>query len=221
MKRTLLFLLVLLLSETSLAANRYVSDELIITMRTGAGTQHRIVKTLKTGDKVELLEEDQESGYALVRNEEGLEGWVLGRYLTNEKAARDRLVSAEQRVDKLNTTVKDLRAQLSEIKSNKSSLEKESGGLAKAKEKLEKELETIRRVSANQIAIHEENEELKSQLLNIRRKIQEVEQENIELKDGSARDWFLIGAGVCIAGILLGLVLPNLKFRRRQSWGSL
>ena len=59
-------------------------------------------------------------------------------------------------------------------------------------------------------------------------KLQEIDHENqslvIEnnaLKDNSTRSWFLIGAAVLFAGILLGIILPRLKVRKKDSWGSL
>jgi SH3 domain protein len=42
-----------------------------------------------------------------------------------------------------------------------------------------------------------------------------------EIKRNTQRDWFLIGAGVLFGGILLGLILPRLKLRRRSGWGDL
>jgi SH3 domain protein len=31
----------------------------------------------------------------------------------------------------------------------------------------------------------------------------------------------MIGAGVILIGVLIGVLLPHLRFRRRSSWGSL
>jgi SH3 domain protein len=49
-----------------------------------------------------------------------------------------------------------------------------------------------------------------------------LEQRNLELTNRNKQDWFLIGAGVVVAGVLIGLILPNLRLKRRRStWGSL
>ena len=40
------------------ADTQYVSDKLIITMRDGKSTDFKIIKTLKTGTPVDVLEED-------------------------------------------------------------------------------------------------------------------------------------------------------------------
>jgi len=53
------------------------------------------------------------------------------------------------------------------------------------------------------------------------RELQTLTQENESLRDRSHRDWFMVGSGVTIAGIILGLILPRIRFRRRSSWDTL
>jgi len=200
---------------------RYVTDSFSITMRTGQGTKHKIVKSPKSGVKMTLIEEDQETGYSHVRLENGLEGWVLSRYLIKEPIAKSRLAAANQKVKTLQSKVKELREKLNATSKSKTGFEKDTNRLSKGNAKLKKELAHIKEIAANQIAINDENKKLQEQVLTLKRNMQTVQQENMGLQDRSARDWFLIGAGVCIVGIVLGLVLPNLRFRRKQSWNSL
>lgn len=218
----LLPLTCLLLSSTIAFAEetRYVSDEFSITMRTGQGTEHKIIKSIKTGTKLDLLE-TSEDGYSKVRIPNGLEGWVLTRYLVDQPVAKDKLVSAEQTIATLLAQTKSLKSQLDSLSSNSSTLEKDSSRLSKSNVKLKEELDKIKEIAANQIALNDENRSLKEQVLSLKREMQSVQQENISLNDRQERDWFLIGAGVCIVGIILGLVLPNLRFRRKQSWSSI
>ncbi len=218
----LLSLTCLLLTSTLVFAEeyRYVSDSFSITMRTGMGTSHKIIKSLKTGTKLELVEVSDE-GYSKVRLPNGTEGWVLSRYLIDHPVAKDRLTAAEKKIKSLEKKNKELNKQLKSLSSSSSSLQKDSSRLAKSNKKLKQELEHIKKIAANQIALNDENKTLKEQVLALKREMQSVQQENMSLQDRSARDWFLIGAGVCIVGIIIGLVVPNLRFRRKQSWSSL
>lgn len=217
----ILLLACLLLSSLVLAEDfRYVSDTFSITMRTGQGTQHKIIKSVKTGTKLELVEENEE-GYSKVKLPSGTEGWVLSRYLVNQPVAKDRLIVAEKKIKSLQEKNKSLNKQLKSFKSSSSTLQKDGNRLAKSNTKLSKELETIKKIAANQIALNSENKSLKEQVLSLKREMQLVQQENMSLNDRSTRDWFLIGAGVFIVGIIMGVVLPNLRFRRKQSWNSL
>jgi len=70
------------------------------------------------------------------------------------------------------------------------------------------------------VAISEQNKALTSRLETLLAERERLERENQSLKDRTAMDWFLRGAGVIIAGILLGLVIPRIRFRRRDSWSN-
>ena len=93
--------LVLGLVSTAMAETRYVSDRLEIQMRTGKGTQFRILRMLPSGTALEILEVDQENGYSRVRTPSGVEGWVLSRFLMQGRAARDQLADAEKKLARL------------------------------------------------------------------------------------------------------------------------
>jgi SH3 domain protein len=44
---------------------------------------------------------------------------------------------------------------------------------------------------------------------------------NQRLTDKTEQNWFLIGAGVVIAGIILGLLLPHMRVKKNRSeWGD-
>ena len=218
-----IFLFSLLFCTTQLFAEevRYVTDSFSVTMRTGQGTQHKIIKSPRSGTKVILLEEDKAQGYSHVRLENGMQGWILTRYLVKQPIAKVRLAAAEEKTRFLQKKVDALQKQLSSTSKSKSGLEQDSNRLSKSNKKLQKELNHIKEIAANQIAINKENKSLKEEVLSLKREMQTVQQENLSLKDSSAKDWFFIGAGVLIAGIVMGLILPNLRFRRKQSWNSL
>ena len=217
----LLFSTALFSTVTISAETRYVTDSFSITMRTGPATDRKIVKSPKSGVKMELIEEDADSGYSHVRLESGLEGWVLSRYLIDQPTAKSRLAIADRKVKTLQEKVKELNDKLNITSKSKSGFEKDTDRLTKGNSKLKKELAHIKEIASNQIAINADNKKLQEQVLSLKRNMQTVQQENMGLQDRSARDWFLIGAGVCIAGVILGLVLPNVRFRRKQSWNSL
>ncbi len=88
---------------------RYVSDDLVITLRSGPSTQNAIIDNLNSGDAVDILEEEDDSGYSRVRvRASGAEGWVLSRYLSTERAAGDRLTEAESELAAAEDRIADL-----------------------------------------------------------------------------------------------------------------
>lgn len=220
--KTILSAFILLTSFVVCAEEvRYVTDVFEVTMRTGQGSSNKILKNLRSGTKIEVIEDDLEAGYTLVRTMDEKEGWVLRRYLVKEPIARLRIASFEKKNERLNAKIKELRTRLSTVQQQAQSLDKENRQLNKTRKKLTSEVTNIKEISADQIGLFNENKTLKEQLLTIKRDVQELDQENIKLQDQSARNWFLIGGGVLVLGVVLGLILPNVRFRKKSNWGRL
>ncbi|MEA2080661.1 MAG: TIGR04211 family SH3 domain-containing protein [Pseudomonadota bacterium] len=218
---SLILALTLGLITTAIAETRYVSDRLEIQMRTGKGTQFRILRMLPSGTAVELLKTDKESGYTRVRAPGGVEGWVLSRRLMKGQAARDKLADAEKKLARLELENRKLTAAFGELQKEKGSTDQEHDRLNKDNRKLSQELEEIRRTASSALAIDAENNELKSRIVAYERQAQTLQQENEGLKDRTARDWFMVGAGVVILGMVIGLIIPRIRWRKKSSWDTL
>ena len=210
----------LILSGTAVAETRYVSDTLEITMRSGKGTSFGITRMLRSGTPVEVLNVDKKSGYTQVRTNSGKEGWVLSRFLMKGQAARERLATAEKNLAelelenrKLTTAMATLKEEKGTIESNLSALEGESRGVSQ-------ELAEIRRTASSALAIDSENKDMKGRMVSLERQLQTVQQENETLKDRTARDWFMVGAAVILLGIIVGLIIPKIRFRKKSSWDT-
>ena len=218
---SLVLALTLGLVTTAFAETRYVSDRLDIPMRTGKGTKFRILRMLTSGTALEVLETDKANGYTRVRAPGGVEGWVLSRLLMKDQAARDKLADAEKKLARLELENRRLNASFSELQSEKGSTEQERNRLNKDNRKLSQELEEIRRTASSALAIDAENNDLKSRIVAYERQLQALQQENEGLKDRTARDWFMVGAGVVILGMVIGLIIPRIRWRKKSSWDTL
>ncbi len=213
--------LVLGLLGQAMAETRYVSDRLEIQMRAGKGTQFKILRSLPSGTPLEILSVDKQNQYSHVRAPDGVEGWVLNHLLMSGKSARDRLASAEKTLAKVQLENSKLSTSLKELREAKGSTDKERNSLQKESSKLSQELEHIRRTASSALAIETENRELKSKIVGYERQSQSLLQENQSLKDRTARDWFMVGAGVILLGMIIGLIIPRIRWRKKSSWDSL
>lgn len=218
--RLIALLVLLLVAFSAQAQARYVSDRLEITLRTGTSTQHSIVRMLPSGARLQVLEVDAGTGYTRVRTADGTEGWVLSRYLMEQPAARERLSAAESRVENLSAQLAENSARLEELSGERQLLQSERDGLEAELAEVRAELDRIRRVSAAAVELDQVNRELRTRLAAAEQVGDVLRLEIGELKRNTRRDWFLIGAGVLVLGIILGLVLPGLR-RRRSRWGDL
>ncbi|MET0051801.1 MAG: TIGR04211 family SH3 domain-containing protein [Candidatus Thiodiazotropha sp.] len=222
MKRfTLPLLCLLLLPALAAAETRYVTDSFQITMRSGESTTHRISRMLNSGSAVNVLSTNPESGYTKIRVG-NTEGYVLTRQLMDEPSAREQLTAMRDEVKALKAAPGELCSNLMDVQKKYNDLLKAHKELQAIKDKQEAELQSIQRTASNAIRISNERNELRKQVASLTREVEDLKQENRDLSNEATRDWFLIGAGVIIAGILIGLILPHLRFqRRRNSWGTL
>jgi SH3 domain protein len=189
------------------AEERWVTDRGEFTMRSGKSTSNKIIRMLKSGTRVELLETDSESGYSLVRMSTGREGWVVSRYLLKAPPALVRLPQLE----------KDL-GRVAQLSDERQALQSEVRLLSSDNKKLSAELQRIKKVSANAVKLDSENTKLRENLSSSRSRISVLEEDNRKLASKATRQWFLVGAGVLVVGLLLGLIIPRLKVRKKSSW---
>ena len=199
---------------------RYVSDKLEITMRNGQGVKFNIRKMLESGARLDVLETDP-AGYSRVRTEDGVEGWVLSRYLTNTPSAREQLDASRQRVANLELEVTKYKEEIGTLNSQNSTADSENLNLKETAQRLSKELDDLRRTASSAVALDNENRQLKEKLQEIDHENQSLVIENNALRDNNTRSWFLVGAAVLFAGLILGLIIPRLRIRKKDSWGSL
>jgi SH3 domain protein len=95
-----------------LAETRYVSDELKVPMRSGASNQHRIIRFLKSGTPLKVLETDDETGFSKIELSDGKDGWVENGDMMSQPSARDRIVYVNDKLSKSREDVKELKSTL-------------------------------------------------------------------------------------------------------------
>jgi len=211
-----------LFPQAARAETQYVTDQYDFNLRAGASNRYKIIRTLPSGTPLEILSVDSNRGYAQVRTEDGKTGHILTRYLQQEPAARSQIAALTARLAELQQAPDQLAAQLGKLRQANEALSADYQALERAKEKLEQELAGIRHASANAVRINEERQQLQAQVAGLMENLGDLEFRNRELANHRDQRWFMIGAGVVAGGILIGLILPNLRLRRRRSsWGSL
>jgi len=222
--KVLTFLMVLLFLSTSVAQaeTRYVTDQVKITMRSGESAKHRITRMLSSGTEVTVLSTNKASGYSKIRLADGKTGYVLTRQLLTQPVARERIAKLEQRIKELESTPGELSSKLAQLSREHDALQQAHSALQSEKDAIQSQLEELKRTSANAVQIAQERKSLRKQVATMSRDLANQEQEIRELRNNTTQTWFLIGGGVLFGGILLGLVLPHLRVRKRKdSWGSL
>ena len=217
---SLFMLAFLLISGSVYAEPRWVTDDFEIMLRSGKSNKQRILLQLKSGTRLEELEMDEESGYTKVRTSAGEEGWVLTRYLRRSPTAKLQLPEAQNRLAKAESQNKTLRAEIDGLKKDKQTLQREVADLQTSNTSLQEQVERITRLSAGTIQVDDENQQLKQQLAENERQIGTLQADNLQLSSRANREWFMVGGAVLVLGILLGLILPRLSYKKKSSWSD-
>ncbi len=203
-------LAVLCLTATSVfGATRYVTDELRISLRSGAGNQYRIIRVIGTGTALETLETEGE--WARVRVG-GDTGWVRTQYLTDQPVAADRLASAQSQLSQAQERVGELESALNETRQELESTRSRAETLATENEELQSKLSD----AAEGLELSEENARLRENSNDLERRVRELDHQLTQATAREEREWFITGAGVLFAGLLSGLVVTRIPWRRRN-----
>lgn len=214
------FLALLALTTSSHANTRYVTDSFQITMRSGPSTSNSIISMLKSGDPVEVLDRDIESGYSKVKTLTGKEGFVLTRFLEALPSARYRLQKLTEQSSNSIATISTLEQQISELQQQLSDNMEEKNALATELDITKQDLQDLTQATRNTVEIINENDYLKSQIQDFQAKTGQLEAENLQYRDKTAMDWFIRGAGVFFVAFLIGILVTRIRWKKRDSWGS-
>jgi len=96
----------LLCAAAAQAERAWVKDEVRINVRTGPGTQYRILGVLKTGDSVQVLA--REESWTQIEPSDMEPGWIPSGYLAAAAPARVSLAKREAEVVELRERVEKL-----------------------------------------------------------------------------------------------------------------
>ena len=103
------------------AQEAWITDQLEVPIRSGESNEYRILRFLDSGTQIEVVSRNTSTGYSLIRDAQGRDGYVLTRYLEREPTASKRLESmrselAQIRDDAANGTARiaQLREQLAQ-----------------------------------------------------------------------------------------------------------
>jgi SH3 domain protein len=201
------------------AQTRYVTDRTIVELRRGPSTEYLILRNLEAGERVEVLEVNEEQGYSRVRvADQGTEGWILTRFLMAEPIARERLAAAERNLAAARERVGTLEAENRELARDRNAARTELEEARANYGTASRELAEIRTAAANVVDIRDQNTRLQQRLTQRDQEVEQLTADNTNLAGRNSQNWFIVGAGVLLAGIVVGLVAPTLRRKKRSDW---
>lgn len=208
--RAALAAILILATTAAFGATRYVTDELRVSVRTGAGNQFRIIEVVDSGTRVETLQTEGE--WAEVRTPQGNTGWMRAQYLIEQPIAADRLRTASAELEDARERIAELEEALAQAREETAAARERVESLSTDKERLESRIANAQ----EGLELHDENERLKENLKSLMRRTEEFREEIRNLEERDRKEWFIIGAGVLLGGMLFGIIVTRIPWRGRR-----
>ncbi|MCP3176065.1 TIGR04211 family SH3 domain-containing protein [Desulfuromonas sp. KJ2020] len=214
------FLVLLTLPLAAAAETRYVSDQLVVTLRQQPADQAEVIATMRTDTPLEILAE--EGRYLQVRIPSGEKGYVLSQYVTSElpkpliiARLQKELAGLQQ---KLAAAQKAREAAINELQNIQATLAEESRTTEQQVTELQTALDQTRRElqeaterydtllanSREVVNITNARNQLEEDNARLNTEIETIRQENKKLLTTGMIQWFLAGGGVFLIGWLVG-----------------
>ncbi|WP_052185391.1 TIGR04211 family SH3 domain-containing protein [Halopseudomonas pelagia] len=177
--------------------DRWVSDSLNTYVRSGPTDGYRIVGTLTSGERVELL--TTQGDYSRVRSASGDTVWIPSSELQDVPGQGERLPQLEAQVAELSAELEGIDATwAARVQGMQETLD--------SRKALIDELEATRQV------LHAELTETQSELRSVQAQLGD------ESKQVLMR-YMLYGGGIAGLGIIFGLILPSMTRSRKRNDG--
>ena len=203
----------LVLFSTAVSAEtKYINDTMKITLRTGPANDRKIIALLSIGQEVEVLKPGEE--WTQVRLNNGKEGWVVSRFLTNQMPSSIELEILKNKHQALLAQNALLLEENKALKSENSGFSKELAATKKSLESLNESYETLKTGAAEFLDLQSKYKKVSAKLTEQTQKADKYEEDLTKLLWNKNIKWFLSGAGVLILGFIIGF---SAKRQRRRS----
>jgi SH3 domain protein len=201
---TLLFAFILLISysATCLATDMYVGDDSKLNLRSGKGVKYRVISILAPGEKVTVL--STAGGWTQIGTMDGSEGWVVSKYLTDEKPA-------DIKIDDLKIQMETLQEQLEIATLENRKLNEENFNLTTRLNEssiklsdMEKSFNNLKTESGEYLSLKKKYDKIAKEVKEKDARIRSLEENVNDQYVAMAVKWSLTGAGILLIGFFLG-----------------
>jgi len=204
----------------TLAETVWLRDVLYVNIRTGPSNNNRILQTITSGTRMEVLEKPEDVDFYRVRTEDGLEGWIPSQYLVTEPTGNLRAEMLQAEKDQLQSQYNALEEKYKALLNDKGDVKGELETLRSDNKRLTTELNRIKAVSGDALNMDSQLQKVTEENAIINTELDVLKAENQSLREYNDNIILLTGGGLMVGGIFLGFILPLLtgNKRRKDGW---
>lgn len=196
----------------ALAEVWYVKPSAEIPIRRGMGTDYKIIAILQNGTQVSVLEEN--APWVKVVTPKGKEGWMLKRYLEQNKPLNLVVESLRHENESLKAENALISSQTNELTGQNANLKTELTAQMSELSKTQQQYRTLTEDTADVIVLKENFDKSQQAIETLKSELSIVRSENDKLRSNQNIKWFLAGGGTLIFGAIVGRTSAKSKKRK-------
>ncbi len=200
---------------------RYVSDRVLVPVRSGAGSDFRIVNSgLPSGTALMVFGESEDGKWAEIETRAGTRGWMPSQFLQAKPPANLLMNELKLEVEQLRSERDRVVSQLNQRSSAADEADDTILTLRSELEATTNELTEVKRVSAAALDLDALNQQLVAEVESERSDADLLRLENVRLRERIANNQILDGALAVLLGVILAVVTPRLwpSKKRQDGW---
>jgi len=215
-------LLAAVLSSVAAVAQetQFISDVVLVPVRSGAGSEYRIVNSgLPSGTALLVFTVSEDGKWTEIETRGGTRGWVLSQYLQKDPPAGLLINDLKRELERVQGERDRVVSQLNLSSSEASEADETITELTATLEATLTELTEVKRVSAAALDLDSLNQQLVAELETERSDADLLRLENVRLRERIANNQTLDGALAVLLGVILAVVAPRLWPRKNRQDG--
>jgi SH3 domain protein len=200
---------------------QYISDMVLVPVRSGAGANYRIVnRGLPSGTALLVFSQSDDGEWAEIETRGGTRGWIPTQYLQKDPPAGLLINDLRLELEQVRGERDRVVSQLNQSSTEATEADETIVELQSTLESTQAELTEVKRVSAAALDLDLLNQQLVAELESERSDADLLRLENVRLRERIANNQILDGAMAVLLGVILAIVAPRLwpKKKRQDGW---
>ena len=196
------FISIISYPTASMAEDMYVGDITKLNLRSGKGTKYNVIQTLDSGEKVTVLSTANE--WAKINTQDGNEGWVVSKYLTEEKPANIKIENLSIQMESMQEELEIAALENQKLQEENINLTTRLNESSIKLGNTEKAFSALQTDSKEYLTLKNKYDKIAKEVAAKDQKIKSLEEKVDDQYVSIVVKWSLTGAGILLAGFFLG-----------------
>jgi len=203
------FLICIFLIALSYAENRYVTERMRITLRTGPDVSYKVIGLVGSGESVDLIDESDQ--WSRVETDQGKVGWVMTRFLTTDIPKSDLLTKLQKEHEHLKENTKAFANENEKLKTENTDIKKELSKKVIELKKLTDAYDNLNKGCQQYKELKNKHDKITDEITKQQKELNQLKQEKAVLESYQ----LFWGFGMALAVLALGFIIGKTSQKKR------